>query len=73
MVKLVDFENNYRGEEDGNRFVCIDGYPAGNGEGHVVAMVWKTPHGDIVVDWHDNAYRMNTAVLELIEDAIYTI
>lgn len=68
--KIVDFENTYRGEEEGNQFICIDGYPEDeNEQGEVVAMVWMTPHGDIVVDWHDNAFRGNESVLELIEDS----
>lgn len=69
MDKLVSFENTYQGEEDGNRFVCIDGYPEDeNASGEVIAMVWQTPHGDFVVDWHDNAYRDNEYVKELIEE-----
>ena len=70
MYDLVDFENSYGDVEDGNEFICIDGYPADeNAEGEVVAKVWKTKHGDIIVDWHDNGYRLNKQVLELIEDS----
>jgi hypothetical protein len=37
--------------------------------GEVVAMVWITKHKDIIVDWHNNGYRLNETVLELIEDS----
>jgi len=35
----------------------------------VVAVVWLTKHGDIVVDWHDNGYRTNVTVLDLIKES----
>ena len=67
---FVSFENSYSGEENGNRFITIDGFPIDeNEEGEVVAVVWCTPHNDIVVDWHNNGYRLNTHCLELIEES----
>ena len=70
MKKLVSFENSYRGEEDGNSFIAIDGFPDDeNEEGEVVAIVWCTPHNDIVISWNNNAYRLNETVLNLIEES----
>lgn len=70
----VEFDNSYgTTDDDGNEFICIDGFPKEDGgneaEGTVIATVYKTPHEDFVVSWHHNAYRMNTTVLKLIEDA----
>ncbi len=70
----VEFENNYGDtDDDGNEYICIDGYPKDEGgneaEGTVIAIVYKTPHGDFVTSWHHNGYRANKTVLELIEDA----
>ncbi len=72
MKDLVYFENNYGDtDERGNEFVCIDGFPADdNEEGRVVATVFLTPHNDIVVDWHDNGYRLDKTVLTLVDQAI---
>lgn len=48
----------------------VDGYPADeNAAGTVIACVSLTRHGDMVVDWHHNGYRMEPSVLELINDA----
>lgn len=72
MKNLVYFENTYGDtDERGNKFVCIDGFPDDdNGEGRVVATVFLTPHNDIVVDWHDNGYRLDETVLTLVDQAI---
>lgn len=71
MDRFVCFENHESGiDELGNKYICIDGYPADeNGFGAVVAEVFLTPHRDFVVAWHDNGYRFNKLVLEAIEDS----
>ena len=69
---LVNFENTYRydGEGDAKEVIVIDGYPADeNKEGTVVAEIILTKSGDTVVSWHDNSYRANETVLELIEES----
>ena len=77
--KLVSFENTFSEfgcgvEEDAFGYITIDGYPEDEDQpGEVVAHVWITKHGDIVVDWHDNCYRENDWVLELIEDSKRTL
>lgn len=78
-MELVYFENNYwedytveadRDSEDALASIFIDGFPEDENEsGEVVAKVWITKHKDIIVDWHNNMYRMNDVVLELIEDS----
>lgn len=78
-MELVYFENQYwedytvepnRDSEDALASIFIDGFPEdANESGEVVAKVWITRHKDIIVDWHNNAYRMNDTVLELIEDS----
>lgn len=78
-MELAFFENNYwedytveadKDSEDALASICIDGFPEDENEsGEVVAKVWITKHKDIIVDWHNNAYRMNDTVLELIEDS----
>lgn len=48
----------------------IDGHPSDeNKEGTVIATVSITYSGDVVVDWHHNAYRSNETVLNLIKEA----
>ena len=76
MPNLVSFENTFfeyfENEPDNPALACcsIDGYPADeNLPGAVVARVWITKHGDIIVDWHDNGYRLNKHVTNLIEDS----
>ena len=76
MNKLVYFENNFyesfenNPEEDAFACLTIDGYPENdNLEGEVVAKVWITKHGDIVVDWHNNGYRLNEQVKNMIEES----
>lgn len=73
--RYVDFEmqhidaNPHEGD-DAVMKCYIDGYPAGDdATGTVIACVTLTRHGDVVVDWHHNGYRMEPAVLELIENA----
>lgn len=77
-MDLVSFENTYiqdrnsLRETDPDVFGCItiDGFPADeDGEGKVVCQVWLTMYKDFVVSWNDNGYRMNQAVLDLIEDS----
>lgn len=75
-MELVFFENSYwedytvEENEDALASIFIDGFPEdANESGEVVAKVWITKHKDIVVDWHNNMYRMNNIVLELIEDS----
>ena len=83
--KLVYFENDYWHdynychdyrdtplESDDDRLfdITIDGYPEDeNAEGEVVVVLILTKHNDIVIEWHDNAYRMNENVLELVEES----
>ena len=79
MKKLVYFENNYVNDyrnnpdesEDNRVFdITIDGYPEDeNEEGEVVAVLILTKHNDIIVEWHDNMYRMNQNVLDLVEES----
>lgn len=78
-MELVYFENQYwedytvepnKDSEDALASIFIDGFPEDENEsGEVVATVWITKHKDIVVDWHNNMYRMNDTVLELIESS----
>jgi hypothetical protein len=67
----VYFENTYTGfDEDGNAFVCIDGYPRDEElSGTVIAVVYLTPNRDFVTSWHRNDYRENAAVLELVNES----
>lgn len=78
---LVDFENTYiQTAEDfsedvrGNAAkacITIDGYTANEDEeGEVVCRVWMTSDNNFIIDWHNNGYRMNQTVLDLIEDSI---
>lgn len=76
--ELVSFEGTY--QQDKNDLandspdmlsrITIDGYPTDeNAPGQVVVTATVTRHGDIVVDWHHNGYRMNEAVLKELEAA----
>ena len=78
--KLVSFENTHVESpaeigDDADKgavlgCVDIDGYPADeNASGRVVCRVWALPGGKFVTDWHDNSYRLNKSVLELVEDS----
>lgn len=78
MKELISFKNSFKqdfkqqeaGENDALASITIDGFPVDeDGEGSVVAVVLLTKHGDIVVDWHENAYRMDTTVLNLIKES----
>ena len=75
---LANFENTFF--EDENCFkldnpdvlaaITIDGFPEDqDAEGTAVATVYITMHGDIVVAWHHNGYRLNETVCELIQDS----
>lgn len=52
-------------------YISIDGWRTEdeNEEGQVIAAVMVTPHGDIVVDWHDNGARLNENALTAITEA----
>lgn len=52
-------------------YISIDGWRTldENEEGQVIAAVMLTPHGDIVVDWHDNGARLNENALTAITEA----
>lgn len=48
----------------------IDGYPANpDEEGTVVCNVWMLETGKFLVDWHQNQYRLNDTVLNLVAKA----
>ena len=78
MRKLVHFKNDYLEtkenlQDEGDVFakIFIDGYSADeDDEGEVVATVSITDRGDIVIDWHNNGYRMNEVVRKLIQQSI---
>lgn len=77
MLPLVCFENTFiETANDGIGYdaigcITIDGYPENEHEpGQVVARVYITKHHDIVVDWHDNAYRINETCMGLINASI---
>lgn len=58
-------------EENFHYRTFIDGYPADeNEEGTVVATVTTTLHGDIVTDWHLNAYREIPQAKELVAEVL---
>lgn len=68
--KMVYFECVYDFvDEYGNDQYCIDGYPEDeNGFGKVIATIVKTKHNDIAVVWHDNGYRFNDSVCNIIKE-----
>jgi len=52
----------------------IDGYPEHEyKEGTTIVSVSITYSGDIVIDWHHNAYKLNDRVLKLIKEARTTL
>ncbi len=78
--KLVSFENSYRqghdelkhDEDMQGAWACdtIDGFPENEDEdGEVVCVVYITNNAQFIVDWHNNAYRMNETVRELIKES----
>lgn len=78
--KLVSFEGtflqtkeDFANDESSDMLarITIDGYPDPkvSDQGQVVVTATVTRHGDVVVDWHHNGYRMNEAVLEKLEAA----
>lgn len=81
-MKLVSFENNYSEtiaefeDEDKDLVIrtFIDGFPEKEEDdelyAEVIATVSTTIHGVTIVDWHDNAYRLNETVKALIKDSI---
>ena len=75
-MKYIDFDNSFCKECDagleGDALlrVYIDGCPKNPyAEGHVVATVTLTKHGDIAVEWHEVRLRFNEKVLSSIADA----
>ncbi len=72
MNEFVEFEDTNSGvDENGNKYVTIDGYTSNiDEEGSVIVSIYKTPHNDIVVDWHHNSYRLNEDVLKLVNKNI---
>ena len=74
MNKLVSFENTFIDdsfeESDAVAICFIDGFPEDeNASGTVIAQVILTKSHDIVVAWHENAYRLDKTVLALIDEA----
>lgn len=81
-MKLVSFENNYSEtiaefeDEDKDLVIrtFIDGFPEKEEDdelyAEVIATVSTTIHGVTLVDWHDNAYRLNETVKSLIKESI---
>ena len=69
------FEDTYSDiDEYGNKFVTIDGYPTDEDkEGTVIVVIYKTPHNDIVIDWHRNDYRLNEDVLKFVNENINSL
>lgn len=75
MPKLVHFENTFfeyfENETATDALACctIDGHPADeNLPGAVVTRIWLTKHGGFIIDWHDNGYRLNNHVNNLIKE-----
>lgn len=75
MENCVDFVNDYieeswkYHEDDTLLRVCIDGYPEDNTKsGTVIVTVSLTRRKDLVVDWHQNDYRLNENVKALIDE-----
>lgn len=78
MNKCVYFENNYvqnthelqYDNPDVYKAVTIDGFPKDeNEEGTVIAQIFITKNGDLVTAWHDNSYRLNDKVIDLIKES----
>lgn len=82
---LTQFENSYTetadaeiiDEKSKNELIirtCIDGYPPNEEDdekyAEVVAAVLTTIDGATVVEWHDNLYRFNDTVNNLIDESI---
>ena len=78
MLDKTYFENTYIQNEndlvydnpDAIACITIDGYASkddDDDEGEVIAELYLTKHGDIIISWHDNAYRSNDAMKEIIK------
>lgn len=65
------FDGSDIDEEGYLGYISIDGWKSDRDdeEGQVIAAVMITPHGDVVVDWHDNGARLNEATLSAISEA----
>ena len=79
MLDKTYFENTYIQNEndlvydnpDAIACITIDGYASkddDDDEGEVIAELYLTKHGDIIISWHDNAYRSNDAMKEIIAE-----
>ena len=80
MLDKTYFENTYIQNEndlvydnpDAIACITIDGYASkddDDDEGEVIAELYLTKHGDIIISWHDNAYSLNEHVLALIDES----
>lgn len=80
MLDKTYFENTYIQNEndlvynnpDAIACITIDGYASkddDDDEGEVIAELYLTKHGDIIISWHDNAYRSNDAMKEIIAES----
>lgn len=82
---LVFFENNYVQSSDDFApedlgpdtpktavlgCVTIDGYTADSDTGEVVCEVYMMATRDVIISWHNNGYRLNSQVKELIQNSI---
>lgn len=68
-------ENGANGDHDLLAAVSIDAWKSAddNEEGEVLANVFLTAHGDMIVDFHDNGVRMHQPVLDHIRAAEETL
>lgn len=80
MLDKTYFENTYIQNEndlvydnpDAIACITIDGYSSkddDDDEGEVIAELYLTKHGDIIISWHDNAYGSNDAMKEIIAES----
>lgn len=66
-----DYGRIIQTDDDALARIYIDGYPLDEAkDGTVIATVTLSKSRDIIVDWHHNAYRLNTDVKELIKESI---
>lgn len=68
---IEDYGRTIQTDDDSLARIYIDGYPLDQAkDGTVIATVTLSKSRDIIVDWHYNAYRLNTDVKELINESI---